>query len=163
MAPVEPTRGFGTRLFVTALAVIAVGLPVGVQAIYHPGWQARILIPADSSVEFNGSEFVPVVAVSGSIHVVISGSWTGAGPTWQSWGVGQPFLPPLCFPRCGNASLAGLVSYSADFCSSWPSGGTSYYNGHDLTVYIGFATLTGVTDTVRLHLAVDTSPSSVCG
>jgi hypothetical protein len=151
---------------VSVVAAVAVGLAVAVPAIYlpQPSYSPN---PSqggyvDTALWFTGVTWVPAVTVSGDVHVRITGTWTSSSDTWFATGSSVPFFPPACWPRCGNASTAGVINITQDECTTWPGGGTSYFEGTNITLYVVFASKPGVDNVVWLNMATVVTPSTAC-
>jgi hypothetical protein len=152
---------------VSVVAAIIVGLAVAVPAVFlpHPSSSAnQSLNPhVDTVLWFTDRTSVPAVTVSGNVHVHITGAWSSSSGTWFTIGYSVPFYPPTCWPRCGNASTAGVINVTQDECTTWPGGGTSYYDGDaNITIYVDFASEPGASDVVWLDMAASVTPSTAC-
>ncbi len=165
----SPERNLGRRRgrwfrLVRHAAAGSAGVALGVALVLSVVVFPWVFGPAqiDKTMEFVDYDWVAVTTVWGDVHVNMTGSWTASAPSWQWWGYSGLNNEPACYPRCGNGSTGGVIGFSEDFCVQWPGGGTNYYWGTTMTIYIAFAAPPNASDTVRLAMTLVVTHSTVC-
>jgi hypothetical protein len=155
-------RAINEMALVSIFSGLLVGLAVAVPAYYIPISPWELSGGVDTTVQFTYSDILPLLNVTGDVHVNMTGSWAASAQTWQAWDYIGYHLSS-CYPRCGNSSISGTISYSQDFCTKWPDGTSSYGAARPYQIiFVWFATQPNVNDTVGFQLQWDITGSTVC-